>query len=75
MRNSVLKEALQLGSAVVEGVRIEGDSITVSARPRRRAPRCPVCGRRCEGYDTLPARRWRAPDVGAARCFVVVDVQ
>lgn len=24
MRNSVLKEALQLGSAVVEGVRIEG---------------------------------------------------
>ena len=32
MRNSVLKEALQLGSAVVEGVRIEGDSIIVSAR-------------------------------------------
>lgn len=70
MRNSVLKEALQLGSAVVEGVRIEGDSIIVSARPRRRAPRCPACGRRCEGYDTLPARSWRAPDVGAARCFV-----
>lgn len=70
MRNSVLKEALRLGSAVVEGVRIEGDSIIVSARPRRRAPRCPVCGRRCEGYDTLPARRWRAPGVGAARCLV-----
>ena len=70
MQESVLKRALGLGTAVVEGARIEGDSIIVSARPRRAAPRCPVCGRRCDGYDTLPARRWRAPDVGSARCYV-----
>ena len=70
MQKSVLKTALGLGPAVVEGARIEGDSIIVSARPRRAAPRCPVCGRRCDGYDTLPARRWRAPDVGSARCYV-----
>lgn len=43
-----------------------GESIIVSARPRRAAFRCPACGRRCDGYDTLPARRWRAPDVGSA---------
>lgn len=70
MPNSVLKIALGLGGAVVEGVRIEGESIIVSARPRRRAPRCPVCGRRCDAYDTLPARRWRATDVGASRCYI-----
>ena len=70
MLKSVLKRALGLGTAVVEGARIEGESIIVSARPRRAALRCPACGRRCDGYDTLPARRWRAPDVGSARCYV-----
>ena len=70
MPNSLLKKALQLGPAVVEGARIEGDSIIVSARPRRRAPRCPECGRRCGLYDRLGARRWRAPDVGSSRCYV-----
>lgn len=70
MQKSVLKRALGLGTAVVEGVRIEGESIIVTARPRRAAPRCPVCGRRRDGYDALPARRWRAPDVGSARCYV-----
>lgn len=70
MQKSVLKRALGLGTAVVEGVGIEGESIIVSARPRRAAPRCPACGRRCDGYDALPARRWRAPDAGSARCYV-----
>ena len=53
MDSSVLKIALGLGGAVVEGARIEWESIIVSARPRWRAPRCPVCGRRCDAYDTL----------------------
>ena len=70
MLKSVLKRALGLGTAVVEGARIEGESTIVSARPRRAALRCPACGRRCDGHDTLPARRWRAPDVGSARCCV-----
>ena len=69
MLKSVLKRALGLGTAVVEGARIEGESTIVSARPRRAALRCPACGRRCDGYDTLPARRWRAPDAGSARCY------
>ena len=60
MPDSVLKEALGLGRSVIEGVRIEGGPAIVSARPRRRAPRCPVCGRRCDGYDRLATRRWRA---------------
>ena len=52
MLKSVLKRALGLGTAVVEGARIEGESTIVSARPRRAALRCPACGRRCDGYDT-----------------------
>lgn len=70
MQKSVLKRALGLGTDVADGVRIEGESIIVAAGPRRAAPRCPVRGRRCDGYDALPARRWRAPDVGSARCYV-----
>lgn len=57
MLKSVLKTALGLEGAVVEGVRIEGESIIVSARPRRAAPRCPVCGRQCEVNLNLPRIR------------------
>lgn len=70
MLNSLLKRALGLERTVVEGVRIEGDSIIASVRPRRAAPRCPVCGRRCAAYDRLRPRRWRAPDLGASRCYL-----
>lgn len=70
MLNSLLKRALGLERTVVEGVRIEGDSIIVSVRPRRAAPRCPVCGRRCAAYDRLRPRRWRAPDLGSTRCHL-----
>lgn len=70
MWKSILKNGLGLAGAVVESARIEGDSIIVSARPRRRAPRRPVCGRLCDGYDRLPPRRWRALDLGQSRCHV-----
>lgn len=70
MWKSILKNGLGLAGAVVESARIEGDSITVSARPRRRAPRRPVRGRLCDGYDRLPPRRWRALDPGQSRCHV-----
>lgn len=65
MLNSLLKRALGLERTVVEG-----DSIIVSVRPRRAAPRCPVCGRRCAAYDRLRPRRWRAPDLGSSRCHL-----
>ncbi len=64
MSNRILKKCLGLDGAVVEGARIEGESIIVSARPRKAAPRCPVCGRRCRPYDRLKARRWRAQRIG-----------
>ena len=70
MNASLLKKCMGLGEAVVESVRGEGGSIVVCARPRKAAPRCPECGRRRAAYDTLPARRWRAPDLGSSRCYV-----
>lgn len=70
MWRSMLKNGLGPAGAVVESARIEGDSITVSARPRRRAPRRPACGRLCDGYDRLPPRGWRALDLGQSRCCV-----
>lgn len=70
MRNSLLKKCLGLAGAVVESVREEGGDVVVAARPRKAAPRCPVCGRRCRAYDRLRPRRWRAPDLGGRRCLV-----
>ena len=29
-----------------------------------------MCGRRCDGYDRLATRRWRATDLGASRCYL-----
>nr|WP_322151929.1 transposase [Paratractidigestivibacter sp.] len=70
MCTSLLKKSLGLRGAVAESVREEGGSVIVSARPRRRSPRCPVCGRACGAYDRLAARRWRALDLGGSRCYV-----
>lgn len=70
MCTSLLKKSLGLRGAVAESVREEGGSVIVSARPRRRSPRCPVCGRACGAYDRLAARRWRALDLGGPRCYV-----
>lgn len=70
MLNSLLKRTLGLERTVVEGARIEGDSIIVSVRPRRAAPRRPVCGRRCVAYDRLRPRRWRAPGLGVSCCYL-----
>ena len=70
MRTSLLKKCLGLAGAVVESAREEHGDVIVRARPRKAAPRCPVCGRRCRAYDRLPARRWRTLDLGASRCYV-----
>lgn len=70
MYKSIAKKGAGLDGALVESIRIEGDSIIVSARPRKRTPRRPVCGGRCDAYDRLPARRWRALDDGALKRYV-----
>lgn len=68
----ILRYVLGLVKTVVEGVRIEGDRVVVSARPfARESLRCPECGRRCARYDApRSARLWRAPDLGRAVCYL-----
>ncbi len=70
MRINLLKKCLGLAGAVVESAREEHGDVIVRARPRKAAPRCPACGRRCRPYDRLPARRWRTLDLGASRCYM-----
>ena len=53
------------------GGRDKGDSIVVRVRPHRREQlRCPVCGRCCSCHDHVPARRWRAMDLGRVKCWI-----
>ena len=56
MPDSVPEEALGPVRSVTGGAGVEGGPAIVSARPRRRAPRRPVCGRRCHGWDRLATR-------------------
>ena len=73
MSNNVLRETLGSDRSMIEGAGIEGGSTIVSASSRRRAPRCPVCSRRCGGYDRprrLPVLpRVRAPARGVPRVW------
>lgn len=71
MDNSILKKALGLEGAVVLGLEERaGGDVVVDVRPRAASARCPACGRRCGAYDELPARLWRALDLGLSRCYV-----
>ena len=51
----------------------EESQLLVRLRPARaERQRCPYCGRRCPGYDSGNGeRRWRAPDFGLVRVFIV----
>lgn len=73
----ILRYALGLVKTVVEGVWLEGGRALVSVRPwAREGLRCPVCGRRCERYDTARSPRlWRAMDAGRLRCYLEYRVR
>ena len=62
---------------MVEQVRCDEDAHAVVAcvRPTRsRRRRCPVCARRCPGYDQGEGRRrWRALDLGVVQAFLEAD--
>lgn len=67
---------LGLARAVVEDVWIDDDgAMIVAARPwAREQGRCPLCRRRCPGYDWGDGRRrWRALDLGTTKAFVEAE--
>jgi transposase len=66
---------LGLSRAVVEDVFLDEEAVVVCVRPRaRERGRCPVCRRRCAGYDWGDGRRrWRAMDLGTTKAFVEAE--
>jgi transposase len=74
----VLTRALGVDAKTVrvDGAGLVGEHLEVRLRPRwQQRWCCPVCGRRCPGYDS-PAQpqRWRALDFGHTQAFIVCAV-
>jgi transposase len=73
----VLTRALGVDAKTVrvEAAELVEDRLEVRVRPRwRQRWCCPRCGLRAPGYDSPPARRWRALDVGRVPVFLVAAV-
>ena len=77
LSDTLFKHVLGVNNLVIEGIRIEEDPrpdsagfcFVVDVRPYKSdRGRCPVCGRRCPGYDS-PRRPqlWRSPDINGIR--------
>ena len=76
--NNLFRKLLNVNTASFNNMRIETDqdgvtSVTVTARVKRKeSHRCPVCGRKCSGYDQggRKVRRWRALDMCGLFLFI-----
>lgn len=74
--NSLLKKLLKIEKIVIENALFEQideeEILVVRARPMsREQSRCPVCGKRCPGYDSSKKRRrWRSLDFGSQRVYI-----
>lgn len=74
--NKLIRVMLGLVDTVVVGAWVDGGVLVVEVRPKAYAEgRCGVCEQRCAGYDRgVGVRRWRAPDLGHLRVFLVGSV-
>jgi len=74
--NSLIKRLLKIENIVIEGVYFDDDTeediCVIQAHPLSRdTHRCPICSKRCPGYDsTLRTRRWRSLDFGKQRVYI-----
>ena len=74
--NSLLKRLLKIDKIVITDVYFENclddDSCIIVARPPSRGThRCPLCAKRCPGYDSSSkTRRWRSLDFGSQRVYI-----
>jgi transposase len=73
---SVLKKLLRIENITVTDARFEQNNgeehFVISAKPLSRdRNRCPICGKRCQGYDSsTKLRRWRSLDFGGTKVFI-----
>jgi len=74
--SSLIKRLLRIDKIVIEDVYFEVNNeeevCIIAARPLSRdTNRCPICGKRCPGYDlTFKKKRWRCLDFGSQRMFI-----
>ena len=61
---TVARKLLGVISLFVTAVRLEHRTLVLGVRPRWRKPRCGRCKRCAPGYDTRPARTWKALPIG-----------
>jgi transposase len=73
----VWKRLLGVEHSVIEQVLYDedADAVVAMVRPTRsRRRRCPLCARRCPGYDQGEGRRrWRGLDLGVVQAFLEAD--
>ena len=74
--NSLIKRLLRIDKIVIKGVYFENyseeETLIIRAQPQKRdTNRCPLCGKRCPGYDSASKiRRWRSLDFGTQRVYI-----
>jgi len=72
----LIKRMLRIDKIVIENVWFEEvteeEVLVIRARPMSREQnRCPICGKRCPGYDSsTKLRRWRSLDFGSQRVYI-----
>lgn len=75
----ILKFALNVKCIKILNVTYDesSSSLFINVKPTKgKMNRCPVCGKKCSGYDTITfSRKWRSLDFGSCRVFLVCDVQ
>ena len=73
---SLIKRLLRIDKIVIKGVYFENyseeETLVIQAQPQSRdANRCPICQKRCPGYDSASkTRRWRSLDFGTMRVYI-----
>ena len=74
--SSLIKRLLRIEKIVIEDIYFEDvaeeEMLIIRVRPQSRdAHRCPLCGKRCPGYDSASkTRRWRSLDFGSQRVYI-----
>ena len=76
--NKLSKKILNVNKASIKNIEInkKQNAIFFEVEIYKGAKhRCPICGKRCSGYDTISAKRaWRAMDLGSYKTFIVSKV-
>ena len=78
--NSIFKRLLRIENISIENTRFDEQNdeklFVIRVRPYSHEQcRCPICGRKCPGYDSSEKlRRWRALDFGMTRTYIEATV-